>query len=126
MYFLVGFSPLCVFKCVLQCVLNYHIVDVSFSWLDARIGIGIGSAYWYWYLVNLVLDTLLMYLLAGWTRVTAEMICQDRSFRSSIKRTICNCCELDNVNSHCSSDRNAASIFAQHPLREVELYDAEN
>ena len=83
--------------------------------MDLRIGIGIGPAYWYW--VNLVLDTLLMYLLAGWTRVTAEMICQDRWFGSSIKRIICNCCELDNVNSHCN--RNAASIFAKHPLGEL-------
>ena len=45
------------------------------------------------------------------------MICQDRSFTSSIKRIICNCCELDNVNSHCN--RNAASIFAKHPLGEL-------
>ena len=50
-------------------------------------------------------------------RVTAEMICQDRSFTSSIKRIICNCCELDDVNSHCN--RNAASIFAKHPLGEL-------
>ena len=78
----------------------------------------------YW--VNLLSDTLLMYLPVGWTHVTAEMICKDRSFGSSIKKTICNCCELDNVNSQCSNRNAAASIFAKYPLREVELYDAEN
>ena len=54
-----------------------------------------GWLYW----VNLASDTSLMYLPVGWTHVTARMICQDRSFTSSIKRIICNCCELDNVNS---------------------------
>ena len=44
-----------------------------------------------------------MYLPVGWTHVTARMICQDRSFTSSIKRIICNCCELDNVNSQQSA-----------------------